>query len=149
MSNFREVGTKIRGPLMPILTAFRENERLDIDSTRKWVDWLLGKGIRLFWTTQGTSHFMTLSDREVVDLTQALAEVISGRGLFIASTPVHGRKLQFMGEVDREKCRLGGERRFSPGAEFLTWALLFQVLSLWFSLRLFLNGNRSRIPNNR
>ena len=79
MSDFREVGTKIRGPLMPILTAFREGERLDIDSTRKWVDWLLGNGIRLFWTTQGTSHFITLSDREVVDLTQDLAGVYSSR----------------------------------------------------------------------
>ena len=36
------------GPLVPILTAFEEDDRLDIDSTCKWVDWLITKGIKLF-----------------------------------------------------------------------------------------------------
>ena len=89
MSRYRDVSQRLRGPLAPVLTAFTEDGRLDIDATCRWVDWLITQGIKLFWTTQGTSHFMTLSDKEVMDLTQALAAVTAGRALFIASTPWH------------------------------------------------------------
>ncbi len=44
-------------------------------------------GMKLFWTTYGTTHFMSLTDREVLDLTEALAKVIAGRGILIASVP--------------------------------------------------------------
>lgn len=85
----RAFARTIRGPLTPILAAFDAEERLDIDSTCKWVDWLIRQGCRLFWTTHGTTHFMSLSDREIMDLTAALGRTIAGRGILIASTPTH------------------------------------------------------------
>ena len=78
-------GKRIEGPLVPVFSAFDADDRLDIESTCKWVDWLIRKGIKLFWTTQGTTHFMCLSDAEIRKLTKALAKVISGRGIFITS----------------------------------------------------------------
>ena len=86
MGDYRAITDDIRGPLVPILPAFAEDEGLDIDSTCNWVDWLIGEGIRLFWTTQGTTHFMCLADGEVRDLTRALAQVTRGRALLIASS---------------------------------------------------------------
>ncbi len=41
MNQFRAFARTIRGPLVPILAAFDEEERLDIDSTCRWVSWLL------------------------------------------------------------------------------------------------------------
>lgn len=86
MKNYRSIAKRIRGPLSPVLAAFDADDRLDIGATCRWVDWLIGKGIKLFWTTHGTTHFMCLSDSEIMELTKALAGVISGRGIFIAST---------------------------------------------------------------
>lgn len=89
MSSYGDIARRIRGPLAPVLAAFSDDDRIDIDATCRWVDWLITQGIKLFWTTQGTTHFMSLADREVRDLTQALAAVTAGRALFIASTPWH------------------------------------------------------------
>ena len=88
MNHFRTHSSKIRGPLVPILSAFKADGSLDIDSTCRWIEWLLDQGMKLFWTTHGTSHYMTLTDQELIDLNKALASVIAGRGFFIASTPI-------------------------------------------------------------
>ena len=52
MSDLRDAGARIRSPPVPILTAFREDESLGIDSNPKWVDWRLGgtgEICRLVW----------------------------------------------------------------------------------------------------
>ena len=87
MNEYRAFARTIRGPLVPVLAAFDAQERLDIDSTCRWGDLLISKGLKLFWTTYGTTHYMSLTDREVLDLTEAVAKVIAGRGVFIASVP--------------------------------------------------------------
>jgi len=85
MNEYRAFARTIRGPLVPLLAAFDDKEELDIDSTCRWVDWLIANGLKLFWTTYGTTSFMAMTDREVMDLTEALAKVIAGRGTLIAS----------------------------------------------------------------
>lgn len=59
---------KIAGPLVPIMPAFGANEKLDLESTCKWVEWQIASGIRNFWTTYGTSHYMSLTDDEICAL---------------------------------------------------------------------------------
>ncbi|HEX7009079.1 MAG TPA: dihydrodipicolinate synthase family protein [Phycisphaeraceae bacterium] len=89
MSECKAIVSKIRGPLAPILSAVDEQERLDIDSVCRWIDSLIDRGIRLFWTTHGTTHFMCMTDDEIARLTQAVADVTRGRAVFIASTAYH------------------------------------------------------------
>lgn len=89
MASHRDFARTLRGPLVPILAAFREDESLDIDSTCRWADRLIAGGCRQFWTTHGTTHMMALSDREIEDLTRALAAVMDGRAVLIASVPIH------------------------------------------------------------
>lgn len=43
----------INGPLVPIMSAFKDDDMVDIDSTCSWIDWLIDSGIELFWTTHG------------------------------------------------------------------------------------------------
>lgn len=86
---FRSAYEKLQGPLVPVMPAFHEDESVDYESTCRWVEWLVGKGIKLFWTTYGTSHFMSLTDEEVLELTRRIAEVTRGRAFFIASTHFH------------------------------------------------------------
>jgi dihydrodipicolinate synthase/N-acetylneuraminate lyase len=83
------LGERLHGPLVPIMPAFRDDESLDLDATAAWVDQLIGRGMRLFWTTFGTSHYLSLDDAEVDALTAAVADVTRGRAVFIASTQFH------------------------------------------------------------
>lgn len=89
MNDYRSIVPKLAGPLVPIIPAFDSDYGLDIDSTCKWVARLVDRGIKLFWTTYGTTHFMCLTDAEIRDLTKALAGVTRGKAIFIASTPYH------------------------------------------------------------
>ncbi len=86
LARFDETAARIRGPLIPILAPFTEDEDLDIDAACRWVDWLIQNGIRVFWTTHGTTHFDCLTDAEISDLTASLADTIGDRAVFIAST---------------------------------------------------------------
>ena len=89
MQDYRSVVDELKGPLVPILPAFTEQEELDCESTCRWVDWVVDSGIRLLWLTSGTSRYGCLTDREIWDLTQAAAEVTRGRALLIAATNLH------------------------------------------------------------
>lgn len=80
------ITSKLVGPLAPVLCAFDDDGRLDTDSTCRWVQSLIDRGIRLFWTTHGTSNYMCLSDDEVEALNRAVAGVTRGKATFIAST---------------------------------------------------------------
>jgi dihydrodipicolinate synthase/N-acetylneuraminate lyase len=86
MPSIPSIAKKITGPLVPIMPAFDADENLDLDSTCRWVDWQIESGTRLFWTTYGTSHYMSLNDDEIVALNQAVAGVTRNRAVFIAST---------------------------------------------------------------
>ena len=85
----RDLLDRLLGPLVPVMPAFRSDESLDLDATARWIDVLIGSGIRLFWTTYGTSHYLALDDAEIRDLTAAVGDVTRGRALFIASTQFH------------------------------------------------------------
>jgi len=89
MKDYCSIVAKIKGPLVPVMPAFREDEGLDLDATCQWIDWLIDRGIKLFWTTYGTSHYMCLADREIMELTKAVAKVTRGRAIFIAATNFH------------------------------------------------------------
>jgi 4-hydroxy-tetrahydrodipicolinate synthase len=80
---------RLRGPLVPILPAFDDRENLDLDSVTRWVHHLIEQGITLFWTTHGTSHYMSMTDDEIVALNRAVASVTKGRAVFIAGTAYH------------------------------------------------------------
>ena len=84
-----DFGERLAGPLVPVMPAFRDDESLDLDATAAWVDALIRRGIGLFWTTFGTSHYLSLDDAEIDDLTAAIGDVSRGRAVFIASTQFH------------------------------------------------------------
>ena len=78
---------RLRDPLVPISTAFKDDDSMDLKSTAEWVDWLIKQGIKLFWTTEGTPRYYCISDRELNDLNQSVAEVTRGRAVFVAGAP--------------------------------------------------------------
>ena len=89
MSDYKAIVPRLNGPLVPILSAFDDQQRLDTESVTQWVESLIDRGIKHFWTTHGTTHFMCLADDEIVELTRCVASVTRGRSIFIASTAYH------------------------------------------------------------
>jgi len=93
VQDYRAIVDRIRGPLAPVLPAFAADEKLDLDSTCKWADWVVGQGMPLLWLTPGTSRYACLTDQEVFDFTQAIGQAVKDRCIFIAATnrhwPVH------------------------------------------------------------
>ena len=84
---YRKVAMKMRGPLAPIMTPFDEEDKVDHESLRRWVDWMVTRDVPVLWTTGGTSEMLALSDQEVFDITLTACEANAGRSFMIASTP--------------------------------------------------------------
>lgn len=87
MIDYRAIVSRLVGPLAPIMPAFNNDESLNIDATCNWVDWMIQGGIKLFWTTAGSSHYLCLTDDEIISLNRELARTIGERAIFIASNP--------------------------------------------------------------
>ncbi len=89
MQNYRDIVDRIKGPLCPVFPAFGDDDKLDLDSTCKWVDWVVDQGLPMIWLTPGTTRYFSLTDQEIFDLTEAVGQAINGRCLFITATNFH------------------------------------------------------------
>ena len=89
MQDYRAIVDRIKGPLSPVFPAFSDDEKLDLDSTCKWVDWVVDQGIPMLWLTPGTSRYFSMTDQEIYAFTEAVAQTVKGRCVFIAATNFH------------------------------------------------------------
>jgi dihydrodipicolinate synthase/N-acetylneuraminate lyase len=89
MNDYRAIVERIKGPLVPISPAFTKNDDLDLDSTQRWLQWIVDSGIPLVWLTYGASRYASLTDQEIFDLTSAVGQVTRGRCILIAATNMH------------------------------------------------------------
>ena len=123
MQDYRVIVDRIKGPLSPVFPAFGDDEKLDLDSTCKWVDWAIDHGLPMIWLTPGTTRYFSLTDREVYDLTEAVAQTIKGRCIFIAATnfhwPVHEvrRYIEHAANVGADIVKVTGNWFGNPGLE--------------------------------
>ena len=86
LAGARSIVDRIRGLLVPIMPAYTAGGKLDLDSTCGWMDWLVARGVRMFWMTPGTTRYKNLSDDEINALTRAAAAVTKGRAVLITCT---------------------------------------------------------------
>ena len=77
---------RLKGPVVPVNTCFGDDDSLDMRAMRKYVNWLCEQNVPVILLTYGSSEFCSLTGEEIWRLTAELAEEISGRSLFIAST---------------------------------------------------------------
>ena len=84
-----EFAATLEGPIVPIMPAFSDDGSLDVPSLRRFLRRQIAAGTRHFWTTPGTSHYYSLTDDEVRELTRAVAAETAGKATYIASTCFH------------------------------------------------------------
>jgi 4-hydroxy-tetrahydrodipicolinate synthase len=76
----------LSGPIASVRTPFRRDGRIDYDGLRRMVDFDIEAGAGALLLTWGDSLFAILSDREIGDLTRAVAEYAAGRAVVAACT---------------------------------------------------------------
>ena len=77
---------RLKGPVVPVNVCFTSDDSLDYVATRRYVGWLCEQKVPVILLTMGSSEMYNLTDEEIWKLTEELAEEITGRSLFIAST---------------------------------------------------------------
>ncbi|MXY96754.1 MAG: dihydrodipicolinate synthase family protein [Gemmatimonadetes bacterium] len=82
MDRFRH---HLAGPVASINTPFLENDDIDYDGLRRFVDFCIEAGAGTVLFTPGDSLYSVLTEAEVAELTAFTVDVVNKRALFIAS----------------------------------------------------------------
>ena len=86
MAKELSVTKRLKGPVVPLNICFTDDDEVDFSAMRKYVNWLCEQKVPVLMLTYGSSEFSSLTEEEIWRLTAELAEEVSGRSVFIAST---------------------------------------------------------------
>ena len=75
----------LTGPVASINTPFLENDDIDYDGLRRFVDFCIEAGAGTVLFTPGDSLYSLLTEAEVAEMTAFTADIVNKRALFIAS----------------------------------------------------------------
>ena len=76
---------RIRGVMVPILTPFTPDEKVDFDSLRRLVDYLLDNGVHGIWAAGTTGEFSALDDRQRIACIETVVDQVAGRVPVVAN----------------------------------------------------------------
>lgn len=71
---------KIKGPVFPIPTAFKENGDVDYEATKNYVEFLLDSGAKNILVTVGTSRFNLLDEEEMLEVNRVVGKTTKEKG---------------------------------------------------------------------
>ena len=86
MSRATEVVDRLKGPVVPVNICFADDDSIDYEAMRRYVDWLCEQRVPVVLLTYGSSEFSVLSASEIWKLTELFARTVDGRSLFVTST---------------------------------------------------------------
>ena len=86
MSRATEVVDRLKGPVVPVNICFADDDSIDYEAMRRYVDWLCEQRVPVVLLTYGSSEFSVLSASEIWKLTELFARTVAGRSLFVTST---------------------------------------------------------------
>ena len=84
--NAEEIQAALKGPIASVRTPFTRAGEIDYAALRRCLDFSLTAGARTLLLTIGDSLYALLSDREIGELTQAVAAHVRGRAMVVACT---------------------------------------------------------------
>ncbi len=76
---------RLTGPLPSIKTPFHRDGRIDFDGLRNLIDFNLAAGAKALMLTAGDSHYVALTEQEIIEVTRTTIEHTAGRALIIAA----------------------------------------------------------------
>jgi 4-hydroxy-tetrahydrodipicolinate synthase len=80
-----EIRERMTGPMPSLTTPFKRDGSIDYDSLARLIEFNLGAGAKTLMLTVGDSHYITLSEKEIADVTKFTVKQNAGRALIIAA----------------------------------------------------------------
>lgn len=68
-----EIRNKIRGPVFPIVTPFKDDYTIDHEQTKRYIDFLYAGGARIFYITAHTSRYSLLTYGEMLKMNEVVS----------------------------------------------------------------------------
>ena len=85
--------TEIRGVMVPIITPLTSDERVDVFSLRRLVNYLIDNGVHGIWASGSNGEFPALADRERLTSIEVVVDEVAGRVPVIANVSMPGTQL--------------------------------------------------------
>ena len=82
----------LQGPIPSIRTPFKADGDIDFEGLRRLVDFCIAAEAKTIMLTAGDSHFICLSDQEIVDVTRVVCEQAAGKTMVISGDRFHSTK---------------------------------------------------------
>ena len=79
--------------MVPILTPFTPDEKVDFDSLRRLVDYLIDNGVHGIWAAGTTGEFSALHDDQRIACIEAIVDQVAGRVPIIANVSATSTEL--------------------------------------------------------
>ena len=76
---------RIRGVMVPILTPFTPDEKVDFESLRRLVDYLIDNGVHGIWAAGTTGEFSALDDEQRLACIETVVDQVAGRVPVVAN----------------------------------------------------------------
>jgi len=99
---------KIQGIIPPMLTAFKENGEFDEEKTRKFVDYLIEKGVDGLAPCGSTGEFIAMTLEERKHVVEVVIDQVNGRVPIYPGTGHYSTKLTIELSKHAEKCGAAG-----------------------------------------
>jgi 4-hydroxy-tetrahydrodipicolinate synthase len=84
---------EIRGVMVPILTPLTSDERVDVSSLRRLVNYLIDNGVHGIWASGSNGEFPALSDGERLTSIEVVVDEAAGRVPVIANVSLPSTRL--------------------------------------------------------
>ena len=92
MNKINSIKNKIIGPIFPVITPFKKDERIDYNSLNRYLKFLYNRGARVFYLMFYNSRFGLLSNEEIMKLNISAANYIKKNfknTIVIGAEPYH------------------------------------------------------------
>jgi 4-hydroxy-tetrahydrodipicolinate synthase len=84
---YKELKARIKGPVLPVVMPFTEEQDVDFDALGKYADFLAEAGAPVILLTVGTSRFNLLTDDEMLQANKVVVDAVHGRSVVVAAGP--------------------------------------------------------------
>lgn len=85
---YEKLRERIKGPVYPVIPAFKEDFSLDLEKIGEYVEFLNSNNAATLLLTAGTSRFNLLTDDEIFLMNQTVIDANQKRAVVIAANPI-------------------------------------------------------------
>jgi len=109
-NNLVDIKARIKGPVFPVITPFKENGSIDFNKTTDYIDFLCKNGANIIYTMAHSSRLGLMSVAEIKELNVVVCEATKKYPdtVAIAATPMY-RSTEVIADVARAADKAGAD----------------------------------------